>query len=306
MSAEPQETKAPSAAGTQLFDNIAPTYEQATGSSTRAIARQILKLQVFQNLFDAPQDAVVLDNACGTGIVAEEIITRCRRQQSPDGGGGGGGGGAVPEIRAADPVDKMVAACAAKFSSLGVTDRCSAAVMPGEKLTFADGTFSHSITNMGLLFYTDAAAGARELHRTLRPGGVAVVTTWARLGQVDDILYPAQRRARPGAELMKLPLEPRWFDPAQVEACLRDDGGFADVKIELRNAYYAASTTDALADQVLELSGMISKTWTEEEKASFGQAVRELTPNVTVPCTQVDGSNGYGVPVTAIVAICTK
>ncbi|KAM3502206.1 hypothetical protein MY10362_005006 [Beauveria mimosiformis] len=303
MSAEPQETKPAAAAGAQLFDNIAPSYEQSTGSSTRAIARQILELQVFQNLFDAPHDAVVLDNACGTGIVAEEIISRCRRQQSPS---GGGSSGAVPEIRAADPVDKMVDACAAKFSSLGVTDRCSAAVMPGEKLTFADGTFSHSITNMGLMFYTDAAVGARELHRTLRPGGVAVVTTWAQLGQVDNILYPAQRRARPGAELVKMPIEPRWFDPAQVEACLRNDGGFADVKIELRNAHYAAPTADALGDQLLELFGMFSKTWTEEEKASFGQAVRELTPNVAVPCTQIDGSSGYGVPVTAIVAICTK
>ncbi|KAH8711543.1 Ubiquinone/menaquinone biosynthesis C-methyltransferase UbiE [Beauveria bassiana] len=269
MSAEPQETKAAPPAGAQLFDNIAQSYEHSTGGSTRAIARQILELESLRNLFDAPHDAVVLDNACGTGIVAEEIINRCRRQSS---GGVGGVGGVVPEIRAADPVEKMVAACAAKFSSLGVTDRCSAAVMPGERLTFADGTFSHSITNMGLMFYTDAAVGARELHRTLRPGGVAVVTTWAQLGQVDDILYPAQQRARPGAELIKMPIEPRWFDPAQL----------------------------------LELFGMFSKTWTEEEKASFGQAVRSLTPTVTVPCTQVDGSSGYGVPVTAIVVICTK
>ncbi len=301
MSAEHQQTKAGLPTSVEFFAKVAEAYEHSTGGSTRAVAREILQLDSFRGLFAAPQDAVVLDNACGTAIVAEEIIARCR--QSP---GGGDGDGAVPTIHAVDPVERMIDISSAKFSALGVTERCAAAVMPGEKLAFADGTFSHSVTNMGILFYTDAEAGAREIYRTLKPGGVAVVTTWARLGYVHDIVNPAQQRARPDAELVRMPIEPRWFDPAQVEECLRGDGGFTKVKVELREVHYVAPTSDVLSDQLLELFGGVFRAWPDDEKAIFRHAVRELTGKVAVPCTQLDGSSGFGVPLTAILAICEK
>lgn len=300
MSTEQQPTEAAQPTGAEHFDALADAYECSTGGSTRAIARRVLQLEALHGLFAAPCDAVVLDNACGTAIVAEEIIARCRQS--------GGSDAAIPVIHAVDPVEKMVALSAAKFASLGVAGRCAAAVMPGETLRFADGTFSHSITNMGLMFYDDAAAGAREICRTLKPGGVAVVTTWARLGFMTDIFIPAQKKARPGAEINRLPIEPRWFDPVQVEECLRKDGGFAKVRVELHDAHYSAPTKDAFCDQLLGLFGAFYQAWpwTEEEKTAFRDAVREITPNVLVPCTHIDGSSGFGVPVSAIIAICER
>lgn len=304
MSAEHQQTEAATLPpSVDYFGKVADSYERSTGSITRAIAREILQLESLQDLFAAPHEAVVLDNACGTGIVTEEIITQCRQRS---GNSSTGSGSTVPTIHAVDAAEKMVAVASAKLSSLGVAGRCTAAVMPGERLAFADGTFSHSITNMGLMFYTDAAAGAREIYRTLRPGGVAVVTTWARLGQVEDIVNPAQRRVRPDAPLNKLPIEPRWFDSAQVEACLRNDGGFAQVRVELREAHYTAPSREALGEQLLELFGAFFQAWPEDEMTAFRQAVRDLTATVAVPCMQVDGSSGFGVPVVAIVAICEK
>ncbi|KAJ4168552.1 hypothetical protein NW754_010470 [Fusarium falciforme] len=47
-----------------------------------------------------------------------------------------------------------------KLDALGVSATSSAAVMPGEKLEFQDETFTHSITNLGILFFTDGDAGA--------------------------------------------------------------------------------------------------------------------------------------------------
>jgi SAM-dependent methyltransferase len=52
---------------------------------------------------------------------------------------------------------------------------------PAEELKFRDTTFTHSITNCVIARLKDdgAAQVCKEIHRTLKPGGVAVVSIWA-------------------------------------------------------------------------------------------------------------------------------
>ena len=51
-------------------------------------------------------------------------------------------------------------------------------VADGMALPFADQSFDAVFSMFGLIFFPDRIQGFRELYRTLRPGGVAVISSW--------------------------------------------------------------------------------------------------------------------------------
>jgi len=53
-----------------------------------------------------------------------------------------------------------------------------AVVGDGQALPYEDGRFGHAVSIFGLIFFPDRAKGFAELHRVLRPGGVAGVSSW--------------------------------------------------------------------------------------------------------------------------------
>lgn len=57
--------------------------------------------------------------------------------------------------------------------------RSMALVMDGENLALPDNTFHAAYSIFGLIFFPDAARGLRELHRTLKPDGRAVIAAWS-------------------------------------------------------------------------------------------------------------------------------
>ncbi|KAM5341737.1 hypothetical protein ACJ41O_014768 [Fusarium nematophilum] len=273
------------------FDSSVAHYEASTGGCTRELARHLLKLPEAQGIFQP--GAVVLDNACGTGIVSEEIVLQARQQNA-----------GLPKIHAVDPAPNMVDISRKKLAALGASDIFSPDVMPGEKLDFPDETFTHSITNLGILFFTDGVAGAKEIYRTLRPGGVAVVTSWSALGYL-DVIHPAQKATRPDDHPFKLPVPEVWFQPSHVESCLKE-GGFTKVKVSGSAVHYGASSTNDLSNLLLDSFKMLWKDWPEDDQKKFHQAIHEQVDKTSRSYTMTDGTPGIGLPMTAIVAVCEK
>ncbi|KAI8664531.1 Methyltransf-25 domain-containing protein [Fusarium keratoplasticum] len=273
------------------FDSAAAQYEASTGGCTRELARSLLDIPQLESIYHP--SAILLDNACGTGIVAEEIILRARRTNAN-----------VPNIHAVDPAPNMVEISRKKLDVLGASATTSTAVMPGEKLEFQDGMFTHSITNLGILFFTDGDAGAKQIYRILKPGGVAVVTSWAVLGYL-EVIRPAQSAVRPDDPPFKLPIPETWFDPASVQKCLKD-GGFANVTVSESIVHYGAPSAEDLLDLTLNSFKMLWKDWSEDDQNKFRQVAREKIDETSCSYTMNDGSQGVGVPMTAIVAVCQK
>ncbi|KAJ3540357.1 hypothetical protein NM208_g5106 [Fusarium decemcellulare] len=274
------------------FDSAAAQYEASTGGCTRELARLLLDLPQLEDIYKP--ESILLDNACGTGIVSEEVILRARRENT-----------ILPIIHPVDPAPNMVDICSKKLAALDVSDGINTGVMPGERLLFPDEMFTHSITNLGILFFTDGVAGARHIYRTLKPGGIAVVTSWSALGYLENVIHPAQAIVRPNDPAYKLPISEVWFDPSHVEECLRD-GGFQQVSISSRTVHYGAASVPELVDLLLNSLKMLWGNWPEEDQKKLRDAAREQIEAVSSSYIMNDGNVGVGIPISAIVAVCEK
>jgi ubiquinone/menaquinone biosynthesis C-methylase UbiE len=242
------------------------------------------------------EDAVVLDNACGTAIVTDEII-RLSRQSGLD---------AIPQIHAVDVAPNMVKMATAKLQFLGAGDKATAATMPGEALTFTDETFTHSITNCGILFFKDSKSGAHEIYRTLKPGGTAIVTSWRKFDFFRTVVIPAQKAVRPNDEPFPRPMKQPWYDPEFVEGVVRE-AGFEDVVIEEKIVTYGARDAEAVVEMLVsQLEFFVKDTWTSEEKRVFREEIGRLVKMHGERRELADGSEGFGFPAEGIIAVCRR
>lgn len=275
------------------FDSSAHSYEKSTGGCTRELARSILDLPELRDIYS--KDAVILDSACGTAIVTEELVLQAQKRS-----------GTLGQIHAADPAPNMVEIARSKIAALGLSEeQFNGKVMPGEKLDYPDNTFTHSITNLGILFYTDAAAGAKEIYRTLKPGGVAVVTSWAYFGYIEEIIRPAQALIRPNDPPYQIPLNPAWTSPQHVEDTMKG-GGFEQVKILEVTVHYGAATITDLHGLLGDSFKGVVKEWSEEEQRAWKEVMLQHMEKTAVEYTMNDGKPGRGVQMKAIVAVCQK
>jgi ubiquinone/menaquinone biosynthesis C-methylase UbiE len=58
------------------------------------------------------------------------------------------------------------------LTNSGLADRCTLAVMPAEKMTYADSSFDVAV-GFAIIHHLHLPSALAELHRVLRPGGVA-------------------------------------------------------------------------------------------------------------------------------------
>lgn len=106
--------------------------------------------------------STVLDIGAGTGFMTALLALR---------------GAAVDAV---DVSPEALAVCAMRVEASGVSSRVRLHCMPGERLDFPDRRFDR-VTGIFVLHHLDLAAGLGEIHRVLRPGGVAVfIETWGR------------------------------------------------------------------------------------------------------------------------------
>ncbi|VUC26128.1 unnamed protein product [Clonostachys rosea] len=271
------------------FESLAASYEASTGGATRMVARHVVSL-VDSSLSDP--SAAILDNACGSGIVADEILMKYP----------------ASTIHAVDAAPSMVGIAKENLKDKATSAPVELGVMPGEKLEFSDAKFSLSITNMGIMFFTDPAQGAREIYRTLRPGGTAVVTSWSKLGHLELVFQPAHKAVRPNEEPVEFPLPKEWHDPEHVRKVL-SEAGFKDDAIELSTlpVQYGAKRKEMLLEYMMDMGGkLLIGGWPEADKEAFREAIAEKLEVEAKEYTMLDGEPGFGLPMEAIVVVCRK
>ncbi|KAH6839642.1 S-adenosyl-L-methionine-dependent methyltransferase [Chaetomium sp. MPI-CAGE-AT-0009] len=263
----------PNLTAAEHFNKTAANYEAITGGGTRELAEHAISL--IAGLKPLTSESKILDNACGTGIVTDVIL------QS----------GIHPEIHAVDCAESMVSIARGRFSS---HPNVQAAVMPGEELSFPDDTFTHSITNLGLMFFTDADKGAKEIARTLHPDGVAVVTGWTMRAPF-KLIQEVQAQIRPDDPSFKQPVPDIWLDPEHTKAVLLGAG--LDVHASTTaEVHMGVETADGVADLLTRFGSRTFASWSEEEKEKAAGVIKKLVQERAVAFTRPAGS-GVGIKV---------
>ncbi len=106
----------------------------------------------------------VLDVACGTGLVT----FRAAEMTGPK--------GRVVGVDISDEMIERARRRAAELNTANVSFQRSDA----EKLPLEDESFDVVLSALGLMYVPDPTLAVAEMHRTLKPGGIAAAVVWGR------------------------------------------------------------------------------------------------------------------------------
>jgi SAM-dependent methyltransferase len=101
----------------------------------------------------------------------------------------------------------------------------------GQALPFEDATFDAGFSMFGLMFFPDRLRGFRELHRVLKPGARAAVSSWAPVDQ--SPLMIAMFGALRAADPTRSPPAPNLLNLENPALFAQEmtDAGFRDVEV---------------------------------------------------------------------------
>lgn len=232
------------------------TYETTGGLVTNQFAVHNLSL-----IPPIPSGSIIHDNACGSGTVSRAILSNERASKNVT-------------IKATDIDPPFLDALThtSQSNSWPVEIRNE----KSEALSFADNTFTHSITNIAIFFTSNAGLdGTKEIYRTLQSGGIAVVNCWAHVTWLVPI-KTVHEHIRPGKPF-PTPVTP-WYDGQYIQKVMQE-AGFKeeDMKIE-KNDAWAVMKRDELrswAEKTWAYLGGIAG-WFEGDEATWDQAVDKL------------------------------
>ncbi|KAI0388399.1 S-adenosyl-L-methionine-dependent methyltransferase [Xylariaceae sp. FL0594] len=206
---------------------IAPTpqlYDELVADSMENLAKVSLT-------FVSPisEGALIHDNGCGTGAATSAIVSSIQ--------------GLSVSIKATDIYEEALAIYR-KRAAAGHWP-AETANMDVNALQFADNTFDISFDNALLFVLPDDGVGAaKEVYRTLKPGGTAIFNSWKYVPNVYPI-QAASRGTRPaGTPLPRQGFE-KWNDPEFLQSVVAK-GGFKKDKIVMHASPVSVTTSSGL------------------------------------------------------------
>ena len=238
--------------------------------------------------------SIVHDNACGNGVVTLAIIDVTKPSETI--------------IHATDIDPRMCEVTASRAASKGWAGSVKTAVMGAETLIFDDNFFSHSFSNFVIQMARDAEMAkkfASNIYRTLKPGGKAIMTSWATHPHISAVL--AAHTATRGPDVFHGMSKVDWKDPVLLKELL-EDAGFTDIHVEQKEAVLTMS--DLRRWSLIAWSwfgGNCDGGWTKDDEGRFQQAVDVIYDTMLkVDEVETDGKGGASLKMVANIVMGTK
>ena len=137
-----------------------------------------------------------------------------------------------------------------------------------QTLPYADNTFDTAFSLFGLMFFPNRKLGFDEIYRTLKPGGNAVITSWAPVDQSPAMMtmFGALRAINPD-----LPQPQRSVTTLEDPDVFRQemqDAGFRNIEIRLVTKPFPVTTIPEFWESMVKGSAPI-----QMMKKSMGEAM---------------------------------
>ncbi|KAI1322270.1 S-adenosyl-L-methionine-dependent methyltransferase [Xylariaceae sp. FL0255] len=251
----------------------ADLYQEIVGDSTTQIAEEFLKL-----IEPFPPDAVIHDNGCGSGQVIEKIM-----ETNPP---------PTIKIEATDIDTTQVDSCLKAASTHGWPVQVKQ--MPAESLEFPDNTFTHSFSNL-LLFATrnTGLEAAQEIYRTLKPGGIAVVT-WNSLIPHQEVIQAVSSELRGPDVSMSHGMPSEWYNSELLSSTL-EKGGFqpANIRTSTIETHCTIPDLRRWVDIMWSFVGRPTTGWTPSDEEHWEEAIGRIVKGLeTSSFYKKDGKGG--------------
>ncbi|MBN1505621.1 MAG: bifunctional demethylmenaquinone methyltransferase/2-methoxy-6-polyprenyl-1,4-benzoquinol methylase UbiE [Sedimentisphaerales bacterium] len=142
----------------QMFNRIVPTYDLL--NHLLSLGRDFAWRRKTAGLLDACQSLRIVDLATGTG---DMLIALLRHRPN------------IAEATGVDIAENMLTACRQKLARRGLAHRAGLLRADATTTPFADDTFDAATMAFGIRNTSDASTTLREIHRILKPGGIALI-----------------------------------------------------------------------------------------------------------------------------------
>lgn len=246
------------------FSKFASIYVRQTGQSTLNILTDVITANVQTSANPFGPDSVVHDTAAGPGIGAAALVAGLPVDQLPK------------KILVSDNVAMMISAANESLVASPLP-HVECKEIDSQNLTgVADDYFTHSINNFSIFTFARPVDAVRESYRTLRPGGLAIVTCWRRFAPM-FIVHAAQKKIRPDLPLMPTP-NPEFYEEGVLQKTV-EESGFSKCNIQMVDKVLVVDGEENVAGLTDLMSGpMMAKAregYTAEEEARWVDSVKQ-------------------------------